>query len=337
MAELLVSVKRGEQIESRHFGNIAVVDYQGKVLFGVGDCKRVTFARSTLKPIQALPLVELGAADHFSLTEKEIALCCASHRGEKQHTQTAVAILHKLGLTEADLQCGAHPPYHSKSYEQLLQDGGKPTAIHNNCSGKHAGLLATSLHLQSDIGSYHLPEHPVQQKILATLGLLSDLRPETIRMGIDGCGVPTFALPLANLALIFARLAEPKVLPTASTQQAVRRIVDAMVHNPEMVGGTEVFDTDLMQAFQGKVVAKVGAEGVYGLGIREKGIGIAVKIEDGNARALPPVVMTVLDQLGLLGDTEKAALHKYYFPEVKNNRGEIVGWMEPLVQLSRME
>ncbi len=330
MAEPLVAVKRGEEIESRHFGSIAVVDEAGKLLYSLGDVKRITFARSMIKPVQAIPLVETGAADHFAFTDKEIALCCASHRGEKQHTETVIQMLHKLGLGVADLQCGAHPPYNTESYEELLREGGKYTAIHNNCSGKHTGLLATTLHLKGDPTTYYQPDHPVQRKILAALSLLSDVAEDQIKTGVDGCGVPTFALPLEKLALVFSRLASPQRVPVITTSSALQRIVSAMVHYPEMVGGTDVFDTDLMRAYQGKVVAKVGAEGVYGIGIREKGIGIAIKIEDGNPRALPPVALAVLERLGFLGEQEKEALKQYRNPLVKNNRQEVVGVMEVL-------
>lgn len=330
MAKPLLAVKRGEEVESLHFGSIAVVDGEGKLLYSLGDVERITFARSMIKPVQAIPLVETGAADHFSFTDKEIALCCASHRGEKQHTETVIHMLHKLGLGVADLQCGAHPPYNVESYEGLLREGGKYTAIHNNCSGKHTGLLATALHLESDPTTYYQPDHPVQRKIVAALALLSDVAAEQIKTGVDGCGVPTFALPLEKLALVFSRLASPERVPEATTSSALKRIVAAMVHYPEMVGGTDVFDTDLMRAYQGRVVAKVGAEGVYGIGIREKGIGIAIKIEDGNPRALPPVALAVLEKLGFLGEQEKETLKQYRSPLVKNNRQEVVGVMETL-------
>ncbi|MFM1651426.1 asparaginase [Brevibacillus sp. B_LB10_24] len=333
MAETIVVAKRGEYIESRHTGSIAVVDEKGNLLFGIGDVQRLTFSRSSLKPVQAIPLIQSGAADRYLFNDKEIAVCCASHNGEEQHTQVVESILFRLGLGAEHLQCGIHPPYSHESYLTLLKRGGEPTPVHNNCSGKHAGMLALALHLQSDAARYHHADHPVQRKVAEAVSELSGVAGEELQTAIDGCGVPTFALPLDKLAYMYARLSNPASLESNLTRLAVKRITQAMVRYPEMVSGTNEFCTDVMRTCGGKVLAKGGAEGVYCLGLLDRGIGIAIKVEDGTPRASYPAAAEALKQLGVLTPQEEEMLHAYRLPAIKNRRGETVGRLEPVFQL----
>ncbi|QRG67612.1 asparaginase [Brevibacillus choshinensis] len=333
MEETLVVVKRGSHIESVHTGSIAVVDWRGNLLYGVGDVERTTFTRSSLKPIQAIPLVQSGAADRFLFNDKEIAICCGSHNGEEQHTQVVRSMLFRIGLQEENLQCGSHPPYSQEHYLELVKKHVEPGQIHNNCSGKHTGMLALAMHLESDIATYHQLEHPVQRKVLDTLLELAEIGDGQVLTGIDGCGVPNFAIPLTKLAQIFAKLAHPVDIHSPSLKKAIQRITQAMMQYPEMVSGTNEFCTEVMKVTKGRVIAKGGAEGVYSLGLMEKGIGIAIKVADGNWRSAYPAAVEALLQLEELSPAEAAALRDFHVPAVTNRKGEHVGSVEPVFAL----
>jgi L-asparaginase II len=337
MEELLTVVWRGDTEESVHTGHIAVVDCYGKLLHYIGNPDRMTFARSALKPVQALPLIRSGAAEQFLLGGKEIAVCCGSHNGEDMHVQTVRTMLYRLGLDESALQCGAQLPYHGESTESLLRGGGQAGAIYNNCSGKHAGMLGLALKVSSDIGMYEQSQHPVQRLIAGALSEMTDMKEEEWRTGIDGCGVPTYAMPLHKLALAYARLAKPDYFPSGGQRQAVSQIVNAMTDFPEMVGGSDVFDTELMQVMKGKVVAKAGAEGVLAMGLVNAGIGIAIKIDDGQLRAALPAAVETLHQLGVLSEEERSLLQKYWQPKLTNRRKEVVGGLEARFRLKSAE
>ncbi|WNR46116.1 asparaginase [Paenibacillus roseipurpureus] len=333
MGERLVVVKRGDQIESEHTGHIAVVDASGELIASLGDPRRITFARSTLKPLQAIPLVQSGASERFLMSAKDIAICCGSHNGEERHVETVLSLLSRIGLDEHRLCCGAHAPYDGASYEALLAQGKKPTVLHNNCSGKHAGMLALALHLHSDIEGYGELQHPVQQRVFHTLCELAELLPEEIQIGTDGCNLPTFGVPLHKLARVFQLFANPNGIESHSLKLAVRQIAASMMEQPEMVGGSDVLCTDLMNALPHRIIAKGGAEGVYCMGLVDKGIGIALKIDDGNYRAAYPAAIETLTQLGLIDQREKQLLHGYHYPPVTNRSGHIVGGIEPVFSL----
>ncbi|MFD2614086.1 asparaginase [Paenibacillus gansuensis] len=334
MQEPLVAVKRGPYTESVHHGHIAVTDASGRLLYSVGDPRRVTFTRSALKPVQALPLVQSGAAERYLMTDRELALCCGSHNGEDIHVHAVRGILHRLGLGEEKLQCGAHLPYDVQSSHDLLRSGGHACTVHNNCSGKHAGMLALAKFLQSDTGTYHLPDHPVQRMIAGALCEVTGLPEDQLITAVDGCGVPTYGMPLDRLALIYARLARPESMESSNRlQQSLSRIAGAMTSHPEMVAGRDVLCTDLMRVSGGEVVAKAGAEGVYGIGLVKEGLGIAVKIEDGQARAAYPAAVETLHQLGFLNEERRQKLIGYHQPAVTNRLNDIVGAIEPVFQL----
>ena len=333
MEETMVVVKRGNQVESKHAGSIAVVDRDGNLLYGLGDITKMTFSRSALKPVQAIPVLQSGAAERFLMTDKEIAICCGSHNGEEQHTHVVESMLFRIGLQEENLQCGPHPPYNQAHYLEMVRKQVEPSAIHNNCSGKHAGMLALAMHLESDIATYHHLEHPVQRKVAESLAELAEVPEDQMLTGIDGCGVPNFSIPLHKLALVFAKLANPDSIEPLSLRQAIKRITHAMIHYPEMISGTNDFCTELMKVGNGKIIAKGGAEGVYCLGLPHRGIGIAIKVEDGNWRAATPAAVEVLKQLGELTSHEEMALKAFHTPVIENRKGEVVGSVEPVFQL----
>jgi L-asparaginase II len=332
--EPLVEVTRGGRLEAIHFGAIVVVDSHGCLVAHLGDPDGVTYLRSTAKPFQLLPLVESGAADRFGFTDRELATMAASHSGEPRHVETVRGILDKIGLGEDALLCGAHWPLSEETTRALRASGREPTPIHNNCSGKHAGMLAQCAARGSSTHDYLDPQHPIQQTILHTLAGLCDLDPAAIGVGVDGCSAPCFALPLRACALAFARLADPSALHE-SRRSAVTRIVQAMTAYPEMVAGIDRLDTDLMRAANGRVVSKGGAEGYHGVGVLGRGWGLTAKIVDGNgARASGPVVVEALRQLGVLDEAAVTSLRAHHAPIARNYRGLEVGEVKPVFKLA---
>ena len=332
----LVQVIRGSRLEAVYRGAMAVVDARGQLIASVGDAYLTTFLRSSAKPFQLLPLVESGGADRLGFSERELALMAASHNGEEFHVQAVVGILARLGLDESALQCGAHPPLHPPSARALENAGQRPSALHNNCSGKHSGMLAQCVDRHLPIADYVSPQHSVQVTIKQTLAELTGVTPGSIDVGTDGCSVPTFALPLFAAALAFARLADPSEL-SEPRRSALRRIASAMMAHPEMVAGTKRLDTDVMRAGKGHVVVKGGAEGYYGIGILSSpGLGVAIKMEDGDGgRGRNAVVVEALRQLGALDEEGLASLARYAAGPMKNHRGLTVGEVRPCFELTR--
>lgn len=332
--ESLVQVFRGDLVESVHRGHIAVVNASGDLLYSVGNPLEVIYARSSMKPLQAIPLVETGAAEHFNFNHADLSLACASHNGEDQHTERVLSILERADLSISNLQCGTHSPRSDLAYETLIKEGKDVTAIYNNCSGKHSGMLATAKYMNETLNDYYKVGHPVQMRIIKAISDLTEVQENEIEIGIDGCGVPVHGLPLLNLALGFAKMADPRALPT-KRQEAINKITTAMMVAPEMVGGTDRFCTDFMRILDGRMFGKVGAEAVYCIGDKETGIGIAIKIEDGNGRATSPVAVEVLNQLGLLSKLQKEQLSSYHYPKLKNARKEQIGELVPMFTLKQ--
>ncbi len=331
-----VNVYRGGYVESSHLVHIAVVDCEGKVIYSFGDPSRLTFARSSMKPFQAIPLLETGAAKHFHYGPADISLSCASHSGEHRHRSRVLSILDRVGKEEEVLQCGTHIPRDLESYKELIREGKELSPVYSNCSGKHSGMVATAVHMNEDVKTYYLLDHPVQQRILEVISEMCHYPKEKIGMGVDGCGVPVHRLPLNHIAYGFARLAYPESIDDESRAAVVREIRDAMIAHPEMVGGEERFDTDLMNAYGGRIVAKAGAESVQCLGDLKTGIGIAIKVEDGSPRAISAVTMEVLKQLGIGDDSIYRQLETYAEPIVKNMREEQVGSVKAEFTLNKM-
>jgi L-asparaginase II len=324
-----VEVRRGGLIESEHRVHIAVADGAGRVRASAGDAARACFARSAIKAIQAIPVIEDGAAASFAMTEQEIALCCASHSGENKHVDKVAALLWRLGLGEEALACGPQVPFHEPSAEQLRAHGLEPSRLHNNCSGKHAGMLALARSQGWSTAGYHTAAHPVQRRMLEEVGRWCELPIDDIGTAVDGCGVVTFQVPLAALAGAFGRLARA----ARSGGNPAERVVQAMLRWPEYVAGTGRLCTRLMQVAGGRIFAKVGAEGMYCAGVPGAELGIALKVEDGAKRAAEPVLIAVLHALGLLSGDEIAELECFAEPDVKNTRGEVVGSIRAVLAL----
>lgn len=332
IAEPLVEVKRGSITESRHRGHIVAVEPNGNIVASLGAPHNVTFLRSSAKPFQALPLLLTGAADRFGFTDREVALACASHNGEPIHTELAASMLKKIGLGPEALKCGVHEPYSAEAAAELRARGEAPNVLHNNCSGKHAGMLAVALHIGAPIENYESPESPVQKAIADVVAKFSDVPVTDMAVGIDGCSAPIFGITMKAMALAYARLVAPPASFDQKTRDACERVVRVMTTYPEVIGGTsQRLDTEIMRAARGRVVSKVGADGVYTAGIKPceewpNGLGLALKIEDGDDKlARPPVVIESLRQLGVLHDESLEAVAKYAFFPVTNRRGDVVG------------
>ncbi|MCC2683186.1 MAG: L-asparaginase [Paenibacillaceae bacterium] len=331
--EILVRVFRGELEECRHRGYIAATDSDCRILLQCGDPDYVTYARSCAKPLQAISVVE--AVNNPKLSDEEVAVICSSHNGEERHLAQVGSILSKIGGTTGQLMCGPHPPTHKETANKLQAQGIEPTSLHNNCSGKHAGMLALAAALGVPAQNYHLHEHPVQQRMLETVAQMAGIAGERIILSVDGCGVPVFGLPLARLASAYALLGTPDERFPAERADACRRIVAALRSHPFLLAGTDRFDSALIEATGGRIIGKMGAEGVFALTIPGERFGLALKIEDGALRALYPAVVEALRQAGALSQEELTRLQRYHRPAVRNWRNEIVGSIEPDFTLHR--
>jgi L-asparaginase II len=339
----LVEVTRGTIVESRHRGHVAAVDGRGEVVACLGDPETITYLRSSAKPFQAIPLVTSGAADRFGLSELEIAIACASHSGEPIHTKAVLSILKKIGLGPEALKCGAHEPFSAEETRKLRARGEEPNVLQNNCSGKHAGMLALALHVGAPTETYDHLDNPIQILIREVIASFSGVPVSDLAIGIDGCGVPVFGMSVSAMARMYAHLVAPPNTLDVATHSACKRIVAAMITYPEMIGGTsERLDTEMMRAAGGRLISKVGAEGVYTVGVLPcaewpGGLGLALKIEDGeNFRARPTVVIEALRQLGVLRDESLAALAAYARFSVRNRRGDEVGEVRASFELTRV-
>ena len=315
----VAAVRRGALLESVHRGRLAVCDPDGNVLEAVGDPEAYVYARSSAKPFQALPLVLSGAAEAFGLTDSELAVACASHNAEEPHLGAVRSILKKAGLSEEDLQSGAHPPTYGPEADELVRRGEEPRPIHSNCSGKHAGMLAVCVHEGYETATYRDPGHPLQRRILGLIAEVCGLREDEVLVAGDNCGVPAFALPLQSFATGLARLTTGDTLPDELAGVALC-IAEAMREHPFMVAGTGRFDTELMDTTD--LLVKGGAEAVLAVGSRE-GWGMALKISDGSERAVRPAALAALGGMGV----EVPEAHS----SVRGLHGENVGELEPLI------
>jgi L-asparaginase II len=328
---LLVEVTRGSHVESRHRAAVAVVDTAGQVVLAAGDTDRPVYPRSAIKSLQAIALVESGAADAFDVSESELALACASHSGEPRHVAAVTAWLARVGLSPADLECGPQLPGYEPALIDLLAGGGEATAAHNNCSGKHTGFLTLARHLGVPTKGYINYEHPVQQRILGVLEAMTGLDLGGAPRGIDGCGIPVIGVPLGNLALAMARLGAPDDQPEAR-QDACRRLRRAVAAHPFMVAGSGRFDTRVMALTGEKAFIKTGAEGVYCAALPEHGLGIAVKVDDGAGRAAEVIMGRLLAHFEILGVAEAEKLGDLFTAPVTNRAGNTVGEIRPAAQ-----
>lgn len=328
----LAEVLRGGAVESVHYGALAVVDREGQVLLGAGDPHVLTFTRSSLKPLQALPFVATGGVDRFGFSQAQVALMCASHSGEPRHVEGVSEMLNRCGCSAADLQCGTHAPGFYDARGELPPPP-PYSPLQHNCSGKHSGMLAYCVHHNEAIGDYLAYDHPLQQAIRQSVATFTGVAEDRLVAGIDGCSAPNYAVPLASLARAFARLATAEVDPDYG--MAPRVIADAMMAHPEMVSGERRSDLALMQAGRGDWVTKIGAEGVQAIGIRSRGIGVAIKVADGQKRGLYPAIVAVLERLGLVDDAAREVLAPWRQRMIRNYRGLPTGEIRAAIDLGQ--
>jgi len=327
----LAVVTRGGLVESIHRGHVAHVDAKGKLIASLGDPEFPTYLRSAAKPFQALAVVESGAAERFGVTASELALMCGSVSGQDYHVAAVRSVLDRAGLDESLLLCGAHKPSHRQTARELDRRGEKPLPVHNNCAGKHAAMLLLCRHRGWPVENYIEASHPVQLLIRETVAGVCGLSSSELGVGVDGCGVPVFRAPLRHMACGYARFADPEGAGfSADRRDAVRLLMAAALAHPEMVAGDERVCTETMRRAPGRFLAKTGAEASYGVSLMDSGTGCAFKIEDGSQRAIAPVAVQLLYSLGQLGKEDVDALEGFYRTPVKNHRGEIVGFVQPL-------
>jgi L-asparaginase II len=342
MNPLLVEAWRGGVVESFHRGAFAVVDAAGAVVAAQGDVHRPVYPRSAIKVLQALPLVESGAADRFGLNNEELALACASHDGQAAHVQTAVSMLSKAGLDASVLECGTHWPYNETAKLALAGAGALPSALHNNCSGKHAGFVCLGCVMAGErdrrafLSGYVQADHPLMREVTAAVESATGCTLAKAPVGTDGCSIPTFGIPLTQLAHAFARVATGHGL-TPGRAVAARRLRAAVAAAPFMVGGSGRFDTRVMELFGERIFCKVGAEGVYCAALPESGWGLALKMDDGNnARACEVAVAALFEALGLArNEPERALLAELSDATLRNWRGTEVGRLAAQSELRR--
>jgi L-asparaginase II len=320
---VLVEVIRGPLVESRHRGAVAVCDAEGNATLAVGDVTAPIFPRSAVKALQALPLIERGAAERFGLSDEELALACASHSGEAAHIAGVERMLAKAALAPSDLHCGAHWPI-AQAAAAAVARSGSPTALHNNCSGKHAGFLCVARAMGVDAANYWQPEHPVQRVVRGVLEDFTGISLGEACCAIDGCSVPTWAVPLHNLAHGFAKFGTGRGI-SAERAQAAARLRHACAKEPWFVAGTGRFCTEIMQLLGERVFVKTGAEGVYCAALPQQGLGIAVKCEDGASRAAQAIIAAVIARFLPPGASERAALQRFVAPVLRNWNGFEVG------------
>lgn len=319
-----VEVTRGDLVESAHRVDACVVDSHGDVRFSDGDVEAPVYLRSSAKPFIAAAAVRAGVVERFGLEPREVAVMAASHFGEPFHVDAVQSILRKIGMDESALQCGAHLPYDEASAQALIRSGTKPTAIYNNCSGKHAGILALCEVIGADPATYLEASNPAQVEILNLCARLSDENPQTWPLSVDGCGIPVYATGLRKAALSFARLASLEGVEDRDAA-ALKTVRDAMIAHPEYVAGTGQFDTVLMQAGGGRIACKAGAEGVHAVSHVTSGTGYAGKVIDGSGRARGPSTLAVLAKLGLLDVENTPELARFARPIVYNRAGRAIG------------
>lgn len=320
----LVGVRRGERLESVHAVAACACDVRGNIVLALGSIDEPVFLRSAAKPFITAAGVRAGTLERFGFNDRELAVMSASHNGEPFHIDAVRAILAKIGASADDLRCGAHPPAYAPAAAALVAHGEPATALHNNCSGKHAGILALARVLGASLDGYLAPEHPAQRAILAFCERMSDDAFGRDKLGVDGCGIPVYATSLRNAARSFARLASLERVDAADAA-ALARVRSAIVAEPDYIAGTKRFDTDLIRAGRGRIVGKAGAEAVHATALLDAGLGLALKVVDGAQRAAPPAAIALLEQLGALDAAQLDALSRHAQVSLANVAGTIVG------------
>jgi len=324
---VLVNSWRGDVIENRHRGAIAVCDPKGRLIHSWGDVDALVYPRSSVKLLQALPLVESGAADHFNLDAAELALACSSHSAEPVHTEAVKHWLSRIELDEEALECGPHAPLHEATAQALLRQQREPGRIHNNCSGKHTGMLTTSRYLGEETRGYIEREHPAQQRWFDALGEMAGTDLRGLPWNCDGCGIPVIAMPLSAIATAFARVAVPDDLAPGRAD-AVNRLATAIAANPFMLAGSGRLGSKIIELSGRRTLVKSGADGVYVAALQQQGLGVALKIDDGNGQAAEVAILSILHHLGGLHADELAQLDRYCRIPISNTRGIVTGYRQ---------
>lgn len=319
---ILVEIVRGDMVESYHRGEMVVMDAKGTVIRSWGEPDKKVYARSTLKLLQALPLIETGAADALSISDEEITLACASHSGSSEHIERVRAWLNRLGLS--DLECGACSPSVKNTSKDILSSGMLPSAFAHPCSGNHAGFLSTALFMKEEYKGYIERVHPVQQRIEKTVTEMAEFDLASVPVGIDGCGIPVYGFPLKNLAVAMAKFANPEGLPPKRID-AIKRMISAIRKHPKLLAGENRFDTAVIEATNGEVIVKGGVEGMYIAIMPALGYGAALKINDGSTQASEIACCALLQQLGVLSESARSSLDKFLNPKIVNFVGKVVG------------
>jgi L-asparaginase II len=336
LSATLANVSRGELVESVHPGHVVVADVTGRLLACHGDAEYVAYFRSAAKPFQAVPLVESGAADAFGFGPQDLALACASHDATPAHQRGVARMLAKIGLDEDALRCGIAPPPDPHEAARITLGLKAESQLQCECSGEHAGMLAACLHLDYPLESYTEPDHPLQRRIRDIVARVLRLDEDDLVTGTDGCRIPTFAAPVRTFAVAYATLADPKQAPAGAGRQLAKsldRLRQAMTAHPTLVGGEQTLDSDIMALSEGRIVAKLGAEGLLCLAVPERGLGIAIAAEDGASRALGPAAVAVIEQLELAAPATIDTLRERHVETVKTFGGETVGEMCPAFKL----
>lgn len=325
---VLVNVMRRGKVESCHRGSAVVVDSEGKTVFSIGQADRMIYPRSSIKLLQAIPLVESGAADHFALDNREIALACASHSAESFHTEIVTSWLTKLGLDPDALECGASRPLSEDAFWTLAARGEVPSRVHQNCSGKHSGMLTLARFMGVETKGYSEYQHPTQAAWMKVFGELSGLDVFSLHWERDGCGLPAIYMPMDKLALAFSRYANIDQVG-GDRGAAMTRILKAVRQHPEMVAGTGQCCTGVIKHSAGSAVVKTGAEGVYGGCVPDQGFGFALKVDDGATRGSEVMLGALLDKLDVIDSEMASQLAQWFEPEIKNSQGKVTGQVVP--------
>ncbi len=337
MTDLLVEVTRSGLVESRHYGHIAVVDDNGRILYYAGNPYITTYTRSSAKPVQTLEVILSKTSERYKFSENEIAIMCASHYGEEIHRKTVQSILNKIGLDKSNLKCGIIPPLDESIAYNTAYNNIKFDQLHHDCSGKHAGMLAVCTHKGYDINTYKNLGHPLQKSIKEHVKYIYNISDNDMVIGVDGCDVPLYGMPLYKMAHGFARFTNPDKL-NSEYQRAVKQIFNSMNAYPEMIAGSNGFCTELIKNSHGKLIGKLGAEGIYCIGIKDRRIGIALMIEDGSiTRPISTTAIKILEDLQLIDKDEIKALHKFKIRNNLNSVNRKVGEVKGIFKLKKYE
>ncbi len=328
MSEIILNYTRAEHVENIHRGDCVAVNCAGELLHTVGNSYLPMFWRSAAKPFQALPFVKNGGLEKYNLSQEELAVLVSSHSGEDIHVNLVRGILAKLGVDETVLDCGTLRPLNSKVFKRMLANGEEILPVHNQCSGKHSQIIALAIMLGESVEGYIRPEHPAQKLIFKHVAMASKVPEDKLEIGIDGCGVPVFYLPLYNMALAYARLSTPKLGDWGDYEVAATKIRDAMSAYPLQVSGTGRIDLAINEVSNGRIIGKMGSDAVYCIAIKDENLGIAFKIEDGSYQAITPMVIAVLKKFNLVSKAEADKLDEQFPPTLKNHRGEVIGTIE---------